>query len=80
MTRPSEKRRAARRLVEHHGLAVSRACRCVALSRSAYYREPPDWRDRDGALVAALEALIEHRPDTRVPEVLQAARAPGTPL
>ena len=62
MTRPSEKRRAARRLVEHHGLAVSRACRCVALSRSAYYQAPLDWRGRDGPIIAALEGLIEHRP------------------
>lgn len=53
---------AAKYLSEEHGLAVSRSCRCVGLSRSAYYREPVDWVKRDAALITALNGLVEEFP------------------
>jgi len=43
-------------------LAVAQACRCVRLSRSAYYRVPPHWTVRDAPMVAALAALVQDRP------------------
>ena len=49
-------------MVETHRLAVSRSCRCVGLSRSAYYREPVHWTVRDAEIIAALAALVEDRP------------------
>ena len=39
-----------------------RSCRCVGLSRSAYYREPVHWTVRDAELIGALGALVENRP------------------
>ena len=41
---------------------VSRAYRCVALSRSAYYDPPVDWTARDTEVIAALAALVKDRP------------------
>lgn len=41
---------------------VSRSCRCVGLSRAAYYREPVDWMARDGAVIDALNGLTEEFP------------------
>jgi putative transposase len=49
-------------MVSEHRLPVRRACRCVALSRSAYYAPPVDWTVRDAELIAALAALVEDRP------------------
>lgn len=42
-------------------MAVIRACRCVSLSRSAYYVEPVNWRVRDAEIRAALARLTEER-------------------
>lgn len=39
-----------------------RSCRCVGLSRSAYYREPVHWTVRDAELIGALGALVQNRP------------------
>lgn len=49
-------------MTEEHDIPVSRACRCVALSRSAYYDTSLDWKVRDAELIAALADLVEHRP------------------
>jgi len=40
---------------------VAAGCRCVGLSRSAWYRVPPDWTVRDAELIAALAKLVEKR-------------------
>lgn len=45
-----------------HRVSVARACRCVELSRSAYYDPPADWTVRDAEIIAALAALVEDRP------------------
>src|SRR5690606_16376926 len=58
--RPLEKRDAARYLVAEHGLSRARACRALKLSRSSWYR--PGIRERDEAIIAALNALVEKRP------------------
>lgn len=47
--------------MESHELPVSRACDCAGLSRSAFYRVPPDWTVRDAEIIAALAALVEGR-------------------
>ena len=39
-----------------------RACRCVGLSRSAYYRVPMHWTVRDAEVIGALGELVEGRP------------------
>lgn len=39
-----------------------RSCRCVGLSRSAYYCEPVHWTVRDAEVIGALGALVENRP------------------
>ncbi|MFT5433697.1 MAG: putative transposase [Hyphomicrobiaceae bacterium] len=59
---PAKKRDAARFLVGEHNLSVTRACRCVHLSRSAFYLEPVDWTVRDAELIAALAGLVEGQP------------------
>ena len=43
-------------------MSVARACSCVRLSRSAYYRVPDDWTVRDAPIIARLAKLIEDRP------------------
>lgn len=51
-----------RYLVEHEKLSVRRACKCIGLSRAAWYKKPLDWRVRDGELIEALRALAEEKP------------------
>ena len=60
---PSTKRDAARFLVGEHELSVARACRCVGLTRLAFYRLPPHWTVRDAQVIAALASLVEGRPN-----------------
>ncbi len=50
-------------MVATHRLSVQRSCRCVQLSRSAYYRKPDDWTVRDAAIIAALAELVKNRPN-----------------
>lgn len=49
-------------LVAKHCLPVARGCRCVGLSRAAYYREPIPAQVRDGPVIEALNQLVEERP------------------
>lgn len=49
-------------LAGEHDLPIAKACRCVGLSRSAYYAAPPDWTVRDAEIIAALARLVEDRP------------------
>ena len=48
-------------MAREHRVPVKRACRCLALSRSAYYDAPLDWTVRDAELIAALAGLVEDR-------------------
>ena len=43
-------------------MTVSRSCRCVGLSRSAWYREPVDWLVRDAGVITALNGVVEEFP------------------
>lgn len=45
-----------------HELAVTRACRGVGLSRSAYYEAPIDWLSRDREIIEALQVLVDRHP------------------
>jgi len=42
-------------------MSVQRSCRCVGLSRAAYYRSPSQ-EGRDAEVVEALNALIDKHP------------------
>ena len=44
-------------------MSVHRACECVGLCRSGYYRPPMHWTIRDAELIAALAKLVEGRPN-----------------
>ena len=59
---PAQKREAIDYLVREHGLSICTACRCLLLSRSAWYRPLVDWRARDGAVIEALSGLAEDKP------------------
>ncbi|KAB7619409.1 IS3 family transposase [Alkalilimnicola sp. S0819] len=59
---PSEKREAVHFLVEEHRLPITRSCRCVGLSRAAYYRTPIAPQVRDAEVIAALQELAEKHP------------------
>ena len=58
----AEKRTAADFMNEAHGLSVTRSCRCVGLSRAAYYGEPLDWVIRDAEIIEVLNALVDAHP------------------
>jgi putative transposase len=46
-------------LVTEHQLPVRHACRAVGLSRTAWYRRPAEPAVRDGAVMAAVLAIVE---------------------
>ena len=43
-------------------MPIVHACRCVGLSRSAYYAPAEHWTVRDAEIIAALARLVEGRP------------------
>lgn len=47
--------------MKDHGLSIQRSCRLARLSRTAWYRPVPG-RDRDRAVVEALNALVAEKP------------------
>lgn len=49
-------------MLDRHALSITRACGCIALSRSAYYDVPINWTLRDAELISALAGLVEDRP------------------
>jgi len=59
---PSAKRQAVGILTSEHGLAVTRACRAVRLSRAAYYRPPVPRGLTDQPVIDALHGVLAHRP------------------
>lgn len=48
--------------MDAHCLSVTRSCRCVGLTRAAYYREPIAPEVRDAEIIALLNELVEERP------------------
>ena len=45
-------------MTEEHSLSVVRACQVARLSRAAYYKPEIDWKVRDHAVIAALQAVV----------------------
>ena len=43
-------------------MSITKSCRCVGLSRSAWYHPPVDVLARDGEVIDALNALVEEFP------------------
>jgi putative transposase len=56
--RPPEKREAVIYLVAEHQLSIRQSCRCVGLSRAAFYRLPES-RDCDAEVIDAINAMID---------------------
>ncbi len=48
--------------MDEHRLSIARSCRCVRLSRAAYYREPTPAAVRDAPVIGVLNELVEERP------------------
>ena len=48
--------------MDNHQFSIARSCRCVALSRAAYYRSPAPPEIKDSEIIGALNELIEKRP------------------
>jgi len=48
-------------LVTKHQLSIQRSCRCIGLSRAAYYRTPKG-KDRDSEVIEAINAIIDKHP------------------
>jgi putative transposase len=48
-----------RHLVAEHSLSVQKGCKCIGLSRAAYYGGARSTGDRDTEIIAALNALVE---------------------
>lgn len=58
---PTAKRAAVECLVAEGQLSRSKACRIVGFSRSALYRPTVDWAAKDGAVIAALNEMVNKR-------------------
>ena len=58
---------------------MARACRCVGLTRSAFYRMPPHWTVRDAQVIAALASLVEGRPNRGFWKCRKLLRRQGVP-
>lgn len=57
-----EKRDAIGYLAATHGLSIQRSCRCVGLSRAAWYRIPAAQADEDRTVIEVLQALVARYP------------------
>jgi putative transposase len=58
---PPERRDLVKELVAEHRLSITRACRAMKLSRTAFYRPLSNWLERDRDVVEALSKITsEH--------------------
>lgn len=48
-----------RYLVTEHSISVQRSCKCIGISRAAYYRVPESKAERDAEVIAAINGLLE---------------------
>jgi len=48
-------------LIAEHHLSVTRSCRCIGLSRAAYYQIPKG-HDRDAEVIEAINTVIDKHP------------------
>lgn len=46
-------------LIAEHSLSVQRSCKCIGLSRAAYYRETKANADRDAEVIVALNEVVD---------------------
>lgn len=60
-------------------MSIARSCDCVGLSRSAYYRPPVDWMERDTELIDALNGLVEEFPRGGFWKYVDTCRLRGKP-
>lgn len=60
-------------------MSIARSCRCVGLSRSAYYKAPEHWTVRDAEIIAALAELVEGRPSRGFWKCRKQLRRQGRP-
>lgn len=60
-----------------HKLSVSRSCRAVGLSRSSWYRPPPDPLARDAEIVDAMNAYFDLHPRRGFWKCVKRLRAKG---
>lgn len=66
-------------MVAEHGLSVRRSCRCVGLSRTAYYRPGRDPAERDAAVIDGLNGVVERHPRWGFWKCFRALRRRGEP-
>ena len=60
-------------------MSVQRSCRLARLSRAAYYRPPRPAMERDAAVIAALNAVVERHPRHGLWKCVDRLRAKGHP-
>jgi len=60
-------------------MSICRACACVGLGRSAYYRRPMHWTVRDAEVIAALAKLVEGQPNRGFWKCRKQLRRQGKP-
>ena len=59
---PTELRESVGHLVQEKKLSVSKACRITGLSRSSWYQQPQNQKDRDHTIIEALNEVVnKHR-------------------
>jgi putative transposase len=46
-------------LIAEHSLSVQRSCKCIGLSRAAYYKETTTSADRDAEVIRALNEVVD---------------------
>jgi putative transposase len=68
--------RAVTHLIAEHRLSVQRSCRCVGLSRAAYYKKPSGL-DRDADVIRAINAEIDSHPRWGFWKTFKALRRKG---
>jgi len=72
------KREAVKHLIAEHTMSVQRGCRCVGLSRAAFYRIPVV-SDRDEEVITALNTVLERHPRWGFWKCYKALRRNGRP-
>ena len=64
---------------QEHQLPIQRGCRCVDLSRAAYYRAPRPADERDREVIDALNVLVEKYPRRGLDKLYPMLRQQGHP-
>ncbi|WP_375293532.1 transposase [Proteus mirabilis] len=59
----AEKKSCAQSL-KQAGLSVIKACQLTSLSRTTFYRQPVDWRKKDGVVIDAIQTVLAKSPQS----------------